>query len=139
VYEVRYAALTAAASRRTASSTCPSSIPRARSTCCAGEASRSCITFPSKKKVGGHRPTKIASRSARAFAFQSETLAARPQSETAASTEPKPTVEDIAVQAKLVKRKRNSHLDPFRVPRTICGCAAPSTRHSHSRFDGPSG
>jgi hypothetical protein len=49
-----------------ASSSVPAFACLPRRTCSSGAASMSCNTFPSRKKVGGQSPTKIASRSARA-------------------------------------------------------------------------
>jgi hypothetical protein len=49
------------------------------STCSSGVTSRSCKTLPSRKNVGGHKPTKIAKRSARACASLSDFAAERPQ------------------------------------------------------------
>ena len=63
---------------------------RACSTCSSGVASRSCKTLPRRKNVGGQRPMKTASRSARARASLSDLAAERPQSETAPPIEATP-------------------------------------------------
>lgn len=80
-----------------------------------GVASRSWRTLPSRKNVGGQRPTKIASRSARALASRSDRATERPQKGEGSANGGKPEAVHRAGKAELAQQECDSHRCSFRL------------------------